>query len=943
MNNRTKPAPDATESAAPPATSPVRHSTFVERRRNKRIVLEPQEPVELEFVLGDDVIRSRVLDLSEEGLSVEYPGDAPHLEEERWLANIVLHRHAAVPLQLRALITSTSRTDEKGRKVLRLYANDLQARAALWTVMDWHTFGQLGTASADDTESVRVRPIPQRGIYTEQARLGRIAYLRNKTGLALSSIQQTSLSAESLTGNIENFIGSVEVPVGVAGPLRFRGEKAQGLLLAPMATTEGALIASATRGALALTRSGGVTTRVIRQQMMRVPLFIFSDMCGAHRFANWVRDHVDEIREQALRVSRHARVLGVDPDIRGNMVTVTFLYETGDAAGQNMSTSCTWHACQWMIGQMRYLDEIRLRHFFIESGVSGDKKVSYQTFISGRGTRVIAECLLPRPVVEDVLKVTPEELVRAFHLASAFGTQTGTVGWNINVANVIAAIFAATGQDIACVHESSLGLLYLAHADGGVYASLVLPSLVVGTVGGGTHLRRQTEFLQLLGCAGPGNVSRFAEIIAGFCLALDLSTLAAITGGQFAAAHERLGRNRPVKWFTRQDLTPDFFQEGLPAALGDPSAVVESVTIYERKDTGSSIVTELTASKIDKLIGLFPVSLTIRSGAGQRDVSAMVKVKPLDQEVILMTHRLAAMCGPRVASSHARFKERIGFSGCHLRELRVYEQTDLRFRRHAPLVFRTYDNPQREAYVVVLENLAGLELMDSANDPGSWTDEHLDAAIQGVAAIHAIWYRREIELRRQQWLGQVLTAHDMSEMRPLCEDLSVHAAREFPDWFLESDLALRHELITTLHEWWPRLESLPRTLIHNDFNPRNVAFRRDHSGLRLVAYDWELATLGLPQHDLAELLCYVLPSDVAPDRVDALVERHRQALTRETSIDIPVDEWRAGFKYSLFDLAVNRVAFTIAAHTFRHFPFMERVHGTLRHLVELERSRRPAL
>ena len=154
----------------------------------------------------------------------------------------------------------------------------------------------------------------------------------------------------------------------------------------------------------------------------------------------------------------------------------------------------------------------------------------------------------------------------------------------------------------------------------------------------------------------------------------------------------------------------------------------------------------------------------------------------------------------------------------------------------------------------MLEHLAGLELMDSANDPGRWTDEYLDAAIQGIAAIHAIWYRRDIELRQQPWLGQVLTAHDMSEMRPLWEDLSVHAAREFPDWFLESDLALRHELIATLPEWWPRLESLPRTLIHNDLNPRNVAFRRDQSGLRFVAYDWELATLGLPQHDLAELL-----------------------------------------------------------------------------------------
>jgi len=940
MSNPVKQSPDLSDTAA---ASPTLHNpaaTFVERRRNKRVTVHANAPLDLTFVIDREEIRSRVRDLSEDGLSVEYPAAAPDLPGGLWLANVLLHRQAANPLQLRTLVTSTCRVDQHGCRVLRLYANDQQARAGLWTAMDWLTFGQFGP-SDDNKTAVRVRPIPQRGIYTEQARLDRISYIRKKTGLPLASLQHMSLSAESLTGNIENLIGSVEVPVGVAGPLLFRGEKAQGLLLAPMATTEGALVSSATRGAIALTRAGGVTTRVIRRNMMRVPLFIFSDMTGAYRFANWVRDHFDEIREHAMRVSRHARLLKVDPDVRGNMVTVTFLYETGDAAGQNMSTSCTWHACQWLIGQMKYLDEIRLEHFFIESGVSGDKKVSYQTFISGRGTRVSAECLLPRGVVEDVLKVTPDELVRCFHLASAFGTQAGTVGWNVNVANVIAAIFTATGQDIACVHESSLGLLYLALADDGVYASLILPSLVVGTVGGGTHLGRQTEFLQLLGCAGPGNVSRFAEIIAGFSLALDLSTGAAICGGQFAAAHERLGRNRPVRWFTRQDLSPVFFEEGVRAVFDDPSAVVETVQILESKDTGSSIMTELTAGKVEKLIGLIPVNLVVRCGEGRNrvDTSVMVKVKPLDQEVILMTHRLAAMCGSRIATSHARFKDRIGFTGCHLRELRVYEQTDPRFQRHTPAVFRTFVEPQREAYVVVLENLAGLDLMDSANDPRGWTDEHLGAAIRGIAAIHAMWYRREEDLRRHSWLGPVLTARDMVEMRELWEDLSIHAAREFPDWFLESDLSLRHELIGTLHEWWPRLESLPRTLIHNDFNPRNVGFRRESSGPRLVAYDWELATIGVPQHDLAELLCYVLPPDVSRDRVDALLEEHRQALSTATSTDIPADEWQAGFACSLYDLAVNRMAFTIAAHTFRHFAFMERVNRTLRHLIELERSR----
>ncbi len=910
-------------------------TTFVEQRKNKRIVVSPTAALELEFELEHAVIRGQVRDLSEQGLSIHYPSAAPTLADGTWLGNILLNRSAADSIQLRVMIVAGSHLDESGSRVLRMTAGDERARAGLWLAMDWVTFGQFGSAGRE-APPVRIPLVPQRGIYTEGARQERLDYLRQTTGLPLDVLQHTFLRAERLTGNIENLVGSVEVPVGLAGPLLFKGEAAHGLVHLPMATTEGALVASTTRGALAVTRSGGVTTRVVRRQMMRAPLFIFADMHGAYRFANWVRDHFKGIREQTLRVSRHANLLKVEPEVRGNMVTVSFLYETGDAAGQNMSTTCTWHACQWLMQQMTYLDEIRLENFFIESGISGDKKVSFQAFVTGRGTRVTAECLLPRAVVQDVLKVTPEELVRGYHLSSAFGVQAGTVGWNINVANVVAAVFTATGQDIACVHESSVALLFVGLADDGVYASLVLPSLAIGTVGGGTHLPRQSEYLRVLGCAGGGLVPRFAEIIAGFCLSLDLSTLAAIAGGQFAAAHEQLGRNRPVKWFTRKDLIPAFFEPGVRSALNDPSAIVESVHIEDPMDTGSSIVTELTASKIEKLIGLIPVRLELASDRHPKRLDVMVKIKPLDREVILMTHRLAAMCGARLASSHERFKDRIGFAGCHVRELGVYQQTDPRFRRHAPLVFRTFSETEREAYVAVLENLTGLELIDSANTPEAWTHEHLDAAIRGMAEVHAIWYGREDELRRQPWLGRVMSGQDMAEMRELWEDLSAHAAREFPEWFSDSDLELRQELIETIPSWWPRMESATRTLIHNDFNPRNLAFRREPSGLRLVAYDWELATIGLPQHDLAELLCYVLPASVSREDVDRWVELHREALARETGVTIPALEWREGFRWSLYDLALNRMALTIAAHTFRHFSFMERVHATLRHLVQLE-------
>jgi NADP-dependent 3-hydroxy-3-methylglutaryl-CoA reductase len=908
-----------------------------ERRQHRRLTFGAESPHRVELALDDRTVQGRLHDLSNAGLCMVLPPGAPAPAAGAWLGNVVLIPAGFDPYHLRVLTVEQCSTDDTGQRVVRLTASDEQARAGLWLIMERLSRAAL-TSGAEDPAVRAPRPIPKRGVYTEPARLERLDFARRESGVSLRALQETRLRAERLTGNIENLIGSVEVPVGLAGPLLFRGDSAQGVFYAPMATTEGALVASVTRGALAITRCGGVSTRVIRQQMMRVPLFVFGDMQSAHRFCNWVRDHFQEIRQQALRVSRHADLVQIEPSLRGNMVTISFLYETGDAAGQNMSTSCTWHACQWLLKQLPYLEGIKLEDYFIESGLSGDKKVSFQSFISGRGTRVTAECHLRRKVVEDVLKVSPEALALAADRAAAFGMQAGTVGWNINVANVLAAMFTATGQDIACVHESSVAMLYVQPVDDGLYASIVLPSLVVGTVGGGTHLPRQKELLDLIGCAGPGKVSRLAEVIAGFCLALDLSTLGAIAGGQFATAHERLGRNRPVRWFTRDDLSREFFRPAAVRVLGEGADVARVDLLEDGTGADSSIITELTARKIEKLIGLLPARLHCRGASGRtQNLEVMVKVKPLGEEVQLMAHRMAAMCGARLASSHERFRDRTGLAGTHLRELEVYRQTDPRFLRHAPAVYQSYSNPEREAYVLVLERLHGCELLNSADQPGRWTAAHLEAAIRGIAQFHAIWYGRPDEVRALPWIGHVQGAQSMAEMSELWEDLAVHASEEFPEWFSQGDLALHRKLIELIPIWWSRIESLPRTLVHNDFNPRNVAFRAEATGPRLVAYDWELATLHLPQRDVAELLCYVLTPEADAAEVLRWTTLHRQALEEATGRAIPEAEFEEGFQLALFDLAVNRFAFAVAAHTFRHYSFMERIVRTLVHLIKLRR------
>lgn len=782
--------------------------------------------------------------------------------------------------------------------------------------------------------------IPRRGVYSEEARLQRLRFASEQAGASLLALQRTSLSPERLTGNIENLIGSVEVPVGLAGPLHFNGEAARGLIYAPIATTEGALVASATRGAIALSRAGGVSTRVIRQQMTRVPLFVFSDVHGAVRFGRFVEEHTPELCDQAQRVSSHARLVAVEPDVMGRMVNVSFCYQTADAAGQNMTTSCTFHACQWLIRQIASLPGLRLESFLIEGAMSGDKKVTFRSLISGRGTRVTAECFLQASVLSHVLHVSPDEVLRAHGRGLTGALRAGMVGYSVNVANVVAGLFTATGQDIACVHESSLAQLHLEHADGGLYASLLLPSLIVGTVGGGTHLPRQNDCLRLMDCAGPGRVGRLAEIVAGYCLAADLSTTCAITGGQFVAAHERLGRNRPVRFFAREDLTPAFFEPGLRQALADEEVRVSAAEPLEDAATGSSIVTELTARRTRKLLGLLPYRVTYRRGgaAQERELDVMVKVKALDLEVMLATGSLAALAGPRLRELYDRHQHRLPFVGCHLREHHLYRQTDPRFVRNVPVVYETFEDKDREAYVLVLERLRGLRLMDTADDVSGWRPADIETVLRGAAEVHAIWYRREEELKRLPWLEPRPTAASMTAMQELWEELGRHAFEEFPELVSADDLAWQQELIRTIPEWWAEIDALPQTLVHNDFNPRNVALRGANGETRLCAYDWELATVHLPQRDLAELLSFVLTPGAGPAEVDRYVETHRQALEQSSGVSIEKEAWRYGFSLCLAELAVSRVPMYLMAHTVHHYGFMERLYRTLRHLQVMERS-----
>ena len=800
------------------------------------------------------------------------------------------------------------------------------------------------TPSQDSQPEKSIQHLPQvpgRGVYDEEARQKRIAFIQEQTRSDLSQTGLTHLDPTRLMGNIENLIGSVEIPVGVAGPLLFKGTSVTGPIYLPLATTEGALVASATRGARAISRCGGVITHVIHQRMVRAPVFEFNSLSESARFVGWLAEHEAQIREEASKGSRHARLISIEPSLFGPMVHIEFTFETGDAAGQNMTTMCTWQACQWIQNELAKLPGLHLRQFLIEGNLTGDKKLTFRSFIKGRGTRVTAEAFIDNDTFRHILKVEPERIVKGIRLAMAGGFESGQVGFNINVSNVVAAAFTACGQDIACVLESSLASLDVREEKDGLRLSLLMPTLVVGTVGGGTHLPRQKELLSMMGCTGRGSSARLAEIIAGFCLSLDLSTMSAIASDHFAAAHDKLGRNKQVQGLGLTDLNPDFFQGIMRDTLEDPTVQVQEIEPCLDFKMGHSIITAVAAQNLGKkLIGLFPLKLTCsRENGPTEQLEVIAKCKPTDQEIIHISTSVARICGTDVGEQFKRFKDSVGFTSCHVRELAIYRQKDPRFTRHVPKVYGIHEDPSREAYVVMMEKLKDMILMDSAGDPRGWGQEHIEAVLSGIAQIHAMWYGREAELRAQPWLGPVTTAAKMQEMAPLWKALSEHAAHEFPEWYDTRYQRWNREILESLPRWWGELEDLPRTLIHNDFNPRNVALRQTEQGLIACIYDWELATLQVPQHDLAEFLAFVLTNDTAPRMIDHYVEFHRQALEQATGQSISRDQWHLGYLLSLKDLAVNRQSLYFMAHSLSECNFFPRLSFTLRYLHDMAQAK----
>ncbi len=341
--------------------------------------------------------------------------------------------------------------------------------------------------------------------------------------------------------NIENFIGTIRLPVGIAGPLRVNGIFAKGDFSIPLATTEAALVASYHRGACVLSAAGGCSAAVLNEGVNRSPAFGFGSLAEAGKFVAWVVDQVDVFRDIVRENTDHGKLVDVAATLEGNHVYLNFEFRTGDAAGQNMVTICTEAICAFI----REGSPVEIKKHYVEGNLSGDKKASAQAFTTVRGKKVCAEAVLSPELVQKFLGTTPEKMTDYWQMSALGGVLSGTIGVQGHFANGLTALYLACGQDPACVAESAIGVTrFEVIDDGSLYASVTLPGIMVGTVGGGTGLPTQAACLEILGLRGSGKSPALAEVCAGLLLAGELSIIGALAAGHFTRAHQRLARQR---------------------------------------------------------------------------------------------------------------------------------------------------------------------------------------------------------------------------------------------------------------------------------------------------------------------------------------------------------------------------------------------------------------
>jgi hydroxymethylglutaryl-CoA reductase (NADPH) len=349
-----------------------------------------------------------------------------------------------------------------------------------------------------------------------------------------------SVPLAAARGKIENLVGFAQVPLGIAGPLCVDTSAGWREVYVPMAGTEGALVASYSRGMKLLASGAGPRARVLREGLTQNPILVYADARSAEKGARYAEQAFRSLARIAAGTTRHGKLVALRPHTLGRRLVLGLVFTTGDAIGINMAA----RAADLISAEVGRRTGASARYVH---GQDVEKRANARATLEGRGRSVVADAIVPRASLEALARTTPEEMAAILKSYTVGFAELSTSNWLVQAANGLAAVLLACGQDVAYVTECATGFLDLDVTPAGdLYASVFLPSLLVGTVGGGSAQGTAAECLELLGCRGPGGANLLAEILAATVLAGDLSLMAAFCSHEFVAAHERLGRNRPA-------------------------------------------------------------------------------------------------------------------------------------------------------------------------------------------------------------------------------------------------------------------------------------------------------------------------------------------------------------------------------------------------------------
>lgn len=700
-----------------------------------------------------------------------------------------------------------------------------------------------------------------RSRHDEEARRARLGAL-SLLGADLSAFQESPIAAQDVSSNIEGFIGCTAVPTGVVGPLLYRSgegatEKVESVY-ALAATSEGALVASMTRGAYALSQSGGFKAHVIHQKMMRAPAFRFGSMQEAVIFEKWVQARVPAFVEYVKQFSKHADLLELRTLIVGSMVECKLSYSSGDAAGQNMTTTCTWHLCLKIEEDFNREHPFKIQKFILDCSGSSDKRVSYYQIGSGRGVHVACEALIPEAVLKKTLKVTAKEFLDWGLWGKHFSSFDGSVGHCVNIANSVAALFLATGQDVACVHESSTGFMHAEDRNGDLYVCLNLPRLVIGTVGGGTALPHFQQALKLMGCDGPGKIERFASLIAGFALGLELSTLSAMVSGEFAMAHERMGRNRP-----KAAQNKDQWLASLPGMKFD-AALSAKASLWKQESTGSRV---------------------------------MFASRPDDSEVLNALYKVTGSVSPQLLKDFCKIQGATEFVGVNERERRVLKSLSRAGYLHMPkLVEHTHESIEGIT-VVGTEYVSREDQLLPDGNPEFFTKDRLLVLSQALAKAQVILSKQEAQAPGS--LG-VRDSHGSYTdfVNTLILEKKIFADQHEALGIL--DRALLRSKSGSINE-----VTVPRVVVHNALEPKNVLYT--HVGGPLIL-NWQWAGIDFPQRDILEFLAHVgSPEESAWE----ILQGVKEVFESESGLKLRAEDWIKATQLALDSLVLSKFGFVV--------------------------------